>query len=861
MYCGWVVGFGYCCAAKATPVVSFEHPAIHFNLSIVDTAPPDSLKRDSVKTIAGKNKDSLDAPVNYHADDSIKYDIANGRIYLYSKAHVDYKDISLDANYIVFDWKNNMVHAEGTKDTAGKVTGKPVFKDGSENYKADTINFNFKSKKGRISEGLTEEGGGHVKAEVVKKASDKIYFAKNAYYTTCDLDDPHFYIIASRAEIIPGKLLVTGPADLVIEGIPTPLFVPFGIFPLSDGQHSGIIVPSYGFSSSYGYYLQNAGYYFALGQHLDLKLQGDIYSFGGWRANIISDYAQRYEYNGNFNFAIANTISGDKAEGTYSASQNYSLLWSFNQDPKARPYSRFTINIDAASSEYDKIYTYDPNTTLNSTLSSNVTYNKTFQGTPFSLTANLSMNQNLQTNIVNLTLPSIDLDMNTIYPFASSNASANPTWYNKISVGYTLSSDNILNTTNALLFKNIDFNNLQWSAEQTIPISTSFKAFKYFTISPSFVYDEYWYDQTIRENWNESLGQIVTDTMPGFRTGRDFTASVAATTTIYGMVNFKHGKLKAIRHVLTPSLSFSYRPDFSKFINDAYRTVQMDSAGHTESYSIFDNGNFGGPPIGKVGGFGLSLGNNLEMKVYSKKDTVNHTKKVTLLNNLTVSTFYNLASPTLQWSPISLNGNTALFNVINMNFSAVWDEYASDTAGNRISTFEWDAEHKLLRLTTAALSFSTSLKSIQDGKTNPGATPHVIAGNQIIYYRPDDFTDFKIPYNLGISYTLSLAHEKAFDGHDTTEYAQTLTFNTSLNLTPLWKITASSGYDFVQRKLSYTLISLNRDLHCWYMSFTWVPIGYNRSYFLTIGVKSGVLQQLKLPVLHSPNTSNYVGGG
>jgi hypothetical protein len=861
LQCWWVLCFGCTYALKAAPVAALEYHVIHFNAPIVDSVPVDSIKRDSLKTIAArkKNKDSLDAPVNYHADDSIKYDIANGKIYLYGKGHVDYKDISLDAAYIVFDWKNNMVHAQGTKDTTGKIIGKPVFKDGSENYKADTINFNFKSKKGRISEGLTEEGGGYVHSDVVKKASDKIYFAKNAYYTTCDLDDPHFYIVASRAEIIPGKLLVTGPADLVIEGIPTPLFVPFGIFPLSDGQHSGIIVPSYGYSSSYGYYLQNVGYYFALGQHLDLKLLGDLYTSGGWQANVISDYAQRYEYSGTFNFALANTVSGDKEEGTYQSSQNYDLLWSFNQDPKARPYSRFTINIDAASSQYDKIYTYDPNTTLSSELSSSVSYNKTFQGTPFSLTANLSQNQNLQTGVANLTLPSIDFDMNTIYPFASANQSAKQTWINKISIGYTFTSENILNTYDSLLFKNFNLNQLQWSALQDIPISTSFKAFKYFTISPSADYQEFWYDQSIRENWNGT--QVVTDTVHGFATGRDFTTSLSATTTIYGLVNFKHGKIKAIRHVLTPSLSFSYHPDFTKFGNDFYRTVQADSAGDKQSYSIFQNGNYGGPPEGKYGGFGLTLGNNLEMKVYSKKDTVNHSKKITLLNNLTVSTFYNLASDTDQWSPVTLNGNTSLFNVINMNFSAMWDEYTSDSLGNRTIYYEWNVDHKLLRLTNAALSFSTSLKSIQDGKTNPGATPHVIAGNQIIYYQPDDFTDFKVPYNLGIGYTLNLAHAKGLTGLDTTEYTQTLTFNGSLNLTPLWKLTASSGYDFVQRQLSYTLVSITRDLHCWYMSFTWVPVGYNRSYFLTLGVKSGVLQQLKLPVLHSPNTSNYVGSG
>jgi len=852
---------GYITPSKAAPVKVFEYPAIHFNACIVDSPIVDTLKRDSLKVIANKrkNKDSLDAPVNYHADDSIKYDIGGGKIYLYGKAHVDYKDIGLDAAYIVFDWKDNMVHAEGKKDSTGKLIDKPNFKEGAETYKAEEINFNFKTKKGRILEGLTQEGGGYVHTEIVKKASDKVYFAKTAYYTTCDLDDPHFYIVASRAEIIPGKLLVTGPADLVVEGVPTPLFVPFGIFPLSDGQHSGIIVPSYGFSSSYGYYLQNAGYYFALGQHLDLKLQGDIYSFGGWRANVVSDYADRYNYNGTFNFSLANTISGDREEGTYEQSQNYSLLWTFNQDPKARPYSRFTVNIDAASSLYDKIYTYDPNTTLNTTLSSSVAYTKTFQGTPFDLTANLTMNQNLQTNAVNLTLPSLSVNMNTIYPFASNNQSVTPTWYNKISISYNLSSVNEINTTNALALNDFTLNQLQWGAKQTIPIATSFKAFKYFTISPSFVYDEYWYNERINETYDPALNTPVADTEHLFSSGRDFTASVSATTTIYGMVTFKHGKIKAIRHVLTPSITAAWHPDFSKFGNDFYKTVRSDSLGDMTSYSTLQNGYYGGPGAGKYGGVGLSLGNNLEMKVYSKKDSVNHTKKITLLNSLTVSTFYNAASDTLQWQPITANGNTALFNVINMNFSAIWDEYASNDEGERITTSEWDADHKLLRLTNAALSFSTSLKSLTTGSTNPSAAPHVTSGNQTIYYLPDDFTDFKTPYNLGIGYVVNLSHEKTLTNADTTEFTQSLTFNGSLNLTPLWKLTASSGYDFVQRKLSYTLVSINRDLHCWYMSFTWVPIGYNRSYFLTIGIRSGVLQQLKLPVLHSPNSSSYVG--
>lgn len=833
-----------------------------FTSLTIATVPPDTIIRDTTKrdslssrTIK-RSSDSLEAPVKYHADDSTWMDVAHQKVYLLGNAKVEYKDITLAADSIIFDWGKNEVIALGRKDSTGKVQGKPVFSQGEHSYKAERIAYDFKSKKGQITEITTEEGEGFIRSDTVKRMPDEVLFGKNNIYTTCDEEHPHFYITTNKLKVIPNKSIITGPANLVVAGVRTPLLLPFGIFPVSDKRKSGIIFPNYGESDLLGFYLQHGGYYFGISDHFDLALTGDIYSKGSWVVNASSRFISKYRFNGNYSLSFSKFRTFDPAENDYTSAPSFKVILNFNQDPKARPNSNIGASVSFASAGFDKLFGNPQTTDLNgtstssyltNTYTSSIHYSQTIPNSPFNFTISANHSQSTLTHVVNLQLPVFSFSMNTLNPFKRKESIGKPKWYERISMSYTMNAKNQLNTLDTLLFHESPLNKTMAGVEQFVPVNAPFSVFKYLTVNPGFNYTETWALQTISKRWDTDSFRVVNDTIRRFAAARDFSLNVGTSTRIYGMIQFKHGKIKAIRHVFNPSLNYSYHPDFSEPQWNAYKTVQVDSPGifqrgEVQRYSIFSGGIYGGPPAGKYSGISLALNNNLEMKVVSKKDTVTGTKKIKLLDAFNIAANYNFAVDTLQLSPVTMSGRTTLFDKININFGANFDPYIADTFGRRLNVFVWDADHKLARLTSANIGlsaqFNSPKKSTVDKLTQAQADYLIYSGNT--------YEDISIPWSISTGYNLNISKVKSIHGSDSTLFTQTLAISGSLNITRNWRISGSTSYDFVHHEFPTASIQIYRDLHCWELSMDWIPFGIRQSYTFTLRVKAGVLQDLKL---------------
>jgi hypothetical protein len=805
----------------------------------------DSTKKDSLKLSAGKKSaDSLDAPVQYSADDSILTDVATNRVFLVHNAKVIYKDLTLQAYYITIDFKNKILIARPKKDSAGNETGIPTFAEGSDIYKSHEIDYNFKTKQGVIDGLMKQEGEGYLRGETVKKEPDNAIFARNAIYTTCNLDHPHYYIAASKVKMIPGKLIVSGPANLVIDDVPTPLFLPFGIFPVDKGRASGLVLPSYGYNSSYGYYLQGLGAYLALSQHYDLEALTNIYTYGGYGLNITSNYKWIYQLNGNINADYEATPTYDAENNTYVKTPNFRVAASFALDPKTHPNGNFSANINVVTPLFNQLFGYGINTVLNNSITSSLAYQRRFGNWSF-LTLGLNENQNTSIQSVELTGPTLNFAVNTIYPFARTNEVGSPRWYEKIGFSYSLAGTNSYSTTDSGL-KYFTFNKiLNYQFSQALPVSASFTVLKYFNITPAIDFNAVDYFKTIRENYDPENKEILIDTVSGFEQGLQYQYGVSLTTNLYGLVQFKKGKIRAIRHVLTPTIGFSYHPDFSNPKYGYYHTV-FDSLDAPHTYSIFSGGNYGGPPSGKFGGITFSLENNLEMKVRSSSDTVTGLKKIQLLQSLTLSGGYNLAVDTMQWQEFVLSAHTELFNKINLSFSSLFDPYEVDSNNNRINETTLKADHQLVRWVSASLNASASFQSLT-GKTPAVTHPEQTTPTEIneVANNPDEYVNFNVPWDVSPQLTMAFTKIRIHN-RDTVQLNSSVLLSGSLNITSNWKMQVTTSYDLVQKEFSYTTVQIFRDLHCWQMQFYWVPFGPYQRYSFSINVKSSLLQDLKL---------------
>ena len=804
----------------------------------------DSLISDSSQV--RKSNQLLKYKVARTAEDSTINDIINKQVHLYGNAVVTYQDIVLKAAYIRFDLNTSTVHAFGMPDSTGKIVGKPEFQEGGKNYRAEEIQYNFNSQKGKINTVITEEGDGYVHGEKVKKVNDSTFYIAHGKYTTCENDHPHFYIGANKLKIIPGKKIVTGPAYLVLQDVYTPLVIPFGFFPTQEERSSGILFPTYGESAGRGFFLRDGGYYWAINDKLDLAVRGDIYSRGSWALKAQSKYKIRYKFNGSF--SLGRSILKSSIEGfpDYREDRDFFIKWNHNQDPKARPYSSFRANVNLGSSSYLANNATNVNDILTNTLQSSVSYAYSIPNSPFNLSVNLRHSQNNQSKIVNLSLPEMALTMNRIYPFKSKFSTGTPKWYEKIGVSYTMNAQNKVSAPDSTLF---DTDSLSWEQKWqlfnngmrlNIPVATNFKLFKYVNASPSFNYSESWYAYSIRKSWDSDLMAVDVDTVRGFHAARQFSTGISLNTRIYGLKNFRKGKLKAVRHVVSPTLGFSYRPDFSTPYWGYYDTYQSDSLGNTSTYSIFEGGIYGSPPSGKSGNINFGLANNLEIKLRTYSDSAGvGEKKVKLLEAFNVSGSYNLAVDSLNLSRISFNGRTQLTKQIDFKFSGAVDPYALDTAGRRINTFYWQDNKQLGRLTDASFSLTFNFRRDQEEKRSNSGTA---AELDMINANPEQYVDFTVPWSLNMFYNVRYTKP----GLSKADITQSLTFQGDLRLTPKWKIGFNSGYDFVNKGLTATSLDIYRDLHCWEMTFNWIPFGFRQSYMLTIRVKAPVLQDLKL---------------
>jgi len=838
----------------------------------------DSIKIDSIAAAQPQlpeiniSPDALDESITYDAEDSIIYDIVNEKIYLYGDAKVIKGKIELYAEYIIFDYLKQIVSAEGKKDSLGNWVGQPFFKEGEESFGAESMSYNFKSKKGKLSQVVTQEGEGYIRSEQVRKNEYDEMFGRHTYYTTCNHEHPHFRIESEKVKIIPNELIVTGPAKLFIDDVPTPLILPFGIFPLTEGRRSGIILPSYGRSPGLGFYLIGGGFYFGMNDYVDLAIKGDIYTRGSWKLNLLSSYKKKYKYNGRFNINFGKINNGDVIAKDFATNREFKIYWTHNEDPKAHPNSSFNASVNLGTSSYARSFTTNSNDYLANTLASSISYSNNLPRTPFNFTAAFRHSQNTGNRSVSVTLPELNVNMQRIYPFKRKVKKGKTQWFEKIGMTYRGNLKNSVEIADSLFFKKQVFDEIQNGIKHSIPINTSFNLLKYITVSPNFNYDEFWYTKSTEKTWdptylydtisvqlydstitdNDSMvyeietiyGSVNERIVSGFKSARQFNLSLSTNTRLYGILQFKKGAIRAIRHVARPSLSYNFRPNFGSDKFGYYKTVQTSEDGSFVDYSIFEDQIYSGPSRGKSSSLVFSLDNNFEMKVKSRKDTSQQLKKVKILESLNFRTSYNFAADSLKMADISVTARATILNKIKLNYSSSFSPYTVNNNGSKVDKFQWGENKSLARLTRMNVGINTSLSSKKKGNNNV-STRGTAEEREDVLNNLDSFIDFKIPWKISLGYNLNITRSFS-SGEADDNITQTLNATLDMNITPKWKVNIRSGYDFVRKDLAFTTIDLYRDLHCWNMSFNWVPNGNARRYEFVIRANSSMLQDLKL---------------
>lgn len=813
-----------------------------------------------------KSPNALTSRVKYDARDSIIYDAITRTIYLYGDAKTSFDDMSLNAELIKIEIDKTLITSYGVEDSAGNVKGKPLFKQGQTDYKADIIKYNYATKKGFLSEFRTKEGEGYIHGENVKKDEDNNFGIRNAKYTTCENEHPHYYIGATRIKVVPEKKVVTGPAQLWIEDVPTPLTLPFGIFSIKRGQSSGVVVPNYGNSLDRGYFLRDGGYYFGLGEKADLRLTGDIYTNLSWAARSVFRYNNRYHYNGSLNLSYHNNKFFDDEDPRSYVSKDYEIRWLHNADPKSRPNTTFSANVNIVSvnrngNSFFANNSYNAQNIVTNQLQSSISYYKGFKNGKYNLSMNGRMAQNTQTRDITISLPDVTFTIPSFAPFKPKHKNTADKWYENITMNYTMQFRNDLNAKDSILFRSWKLNDFakfydstgRYGMRHDLPIQTSFKVLKFYTLSAGVNLQEYWYLQTIQKDTLPG-GGVRTSRQSGFERAFTYNPRIGISTRYYGMKQFQKGKLRAIRHVVTPTLDFSYTPDFSDASLGYYRTYR-DRNGRDVRYSIFEQGNMGGPAPGKNGNIGFSMDNNLELKLApGKKDTTGDLKKVQLIESIRAGAAWNIYADSLNLSSINISGRTRLFKNISINGSMNVDPYQNviitQASGARqvvrVNEFQFNRTGSLGTLTNGTLSMSANfnpnvLKS-KNAKSKKGYEGELKYMNQ----NPMDFYDFDVPWSLNVNYSVNYNKYNTLNNPLVTNFSQTLSFNGDVNLTKNWKIGYTSGYDIRNKQLTFTSIDFIRQIHCWEFKLNWIPIGTRQSFLFTINVKSSLLQDLRM---------------
>jgi hypothetical protein len=843
-------------------------------------------------------KSDIETTIDYKASDSIFFDLTSQKMYLYGDGKIEYGDITLEGERIRLDWVENEIQANYILDSAGRKKGKPVFTEKQDVYETDDMIYNFKTRKALINGIITAQDGAFMHGERVKKNEKDEMFIRTAKYTTCDHAVPHYYISSSKLKVIPNNKIVSGPFNLYFGDIPTPIGFPFGMFPEPKKKSSGIIFPSYGEDNQRGFFLREGGYYFDISDYMDLKLTGDIFTNGSYGLKSVSTYRKRYHYSGNFNLRYNKTINPAFEDESFS--KDMWLNWSHS--PQSVGSSRFSASVSAGTSSYSANANnvgQNFNQSVNTQFSSNISYSKTFQGTPFSMTMNARHNQNIKTEVVNVTLPDLSFSMNRIYPLKNIAKNSNGI-LGKLGLTYNVVAKN--EVTNAAVRipnyvvnsspkddslvsftpDNFDilFDRAKLGARHTVPISTSFSLFNYLTVSPSFNYTEVWYPKELKYTYNEELEGVEVDTVRGFSRAGWYSSGASMSTRFYGMYNFRGGRLKAIRHVITPSIGFSYSPDFGDPIRGNYEEVQIDADGTTRLLSKYEGFAYGGAALGESASLSFSMNHNIEMKVKTKNDSIDETKKIKIFDNLSMSSGYNFLADSFNLSNINVNARTSFFNnTVSLNMSGTIDPYVYilDSTGEtgrlyqrRINKFAWNNGDGLGQLSRGNVaiglnlkpkgsrgkdsSTGTSMNTGMDGNRVNNADPDNpflpdqdddhIAGNvnEFISRDPNQYVPFDVPWALNVNYSFNYTK----NGFDDPDITQALNFNGNLNITDKTRVGFNSGYDIKNKKMTVTRLNVGRDLHCWTLNFNWVPFGPRQSYFVEIRVNSQLLKDLKL---------------
>ena len=840
-------------------------------------------EQDTIVIDSLPNKKSfLDGIVTYQATDYVSINQREEKIYLYNMAQINYLDMEITAGIIVINYAKNEVYAGRLKDTLGEYSQMPVMKQGSDIVEADSIRFNFDSEKALIFNSKTEQSGGVILPEITKKENDSVYYVERAKFTTSDdHENPEYYFLMRKAKIVPGKKVVTGLTNMFIADVPTPIGLPFAYFPLTQKRTSGVIMPSFGEESQRGYFLQNGGYYFAISDYIDLAVLGDYYTNGSYGLRFQSAYALRYKFRGNISVRFENLINSERGFPDYSKSNIYNIRWSHTQDTKSNPNSRFSASVNLGSSRYyqQSINQLNASNFLNNTLSSSVSYSKTFQGEPqvnLSLTATHSQNTNTET--INMTLPTFQGSVSRIYPFAP-KVGAKKGIIQNINFQYNVRGENRIQTTDSLFFKKEMFDEAKMGMQHNIPLTTNFKLLNYLSLSANASYNETWTFDTVKKEYDQVNEETITTKVKGFDSFRTYNFSASLGTTIYGMYDFgENNKIQAIRHVMRPTISYSINPAFDNYY-ETYEVISADNLTTTEvEYSRFEESIFGQPNKTYSSSIGLSISNNIEAKVRDKDSTALEPKKISLLSNLNFSTSYNLAADSLKLSPIRMSGGTSLFdNELSINFGATFDPYALDNNNNKINTLNINNGGGLARLTSANLTWSYTLSSKNFDKEKAEEEDEAAIQESLrsggraddLFGKPQDFADqrlnadaddeeevkpgelynYKIPWNIRFAYAVNYSNSRREDKIS----SHSLMFSGDIQLSPRWSFGASSGYDFLNKGVTYTQLRFERDLQSWRMNFSWVPFSTRSSWNFFIGIRSSLLKDIKYDQRRRPD--------
>lgn len=841
--------------------------------------PGDSIKNVTVDSLDdGEDIDPLQHPIVYNARDSIRYETKGQKIYLFGDGFVQYDDMNLKAEYIEVDNEKNTITAYGKVDSAGMQSGNPVMKIEGQESTARKIIYNLKTKKGKIYDIMTKEGDLLLKGSEVKKDSNNVIYMRDLKCIPCQYEDSRTIFKAKRAKIIPDDKIVTGPMYLEIGGVPTPLGLPFGYFPNTKKRHSGILIPFYGNSDALGFYLKDGGFYWGISDQTDMAIHGDIYTNGSWGLRTVNNYLVNYKYNGTLSLGYSEFRSGEKEiPSSYTKQKDISINWRHFQDQKNNPTIRFSSDVNIRTSKYNKFNAQNTGQYLTNTFQSNINLTKTFK--IGNLSVNARHDQNTQTKLMNISFPELTFNINRFYPFKKeSRIKQNP--IDKIGISYLLEARNTLSGADTSIFKGNIGDSLKYGFRHSLPISTNITLFKYFTLTPALNFsavmytkyseksledftqiEDYTYrnpitnkDTTIKKPFIRH--RVRTDTKSEFITGYDANFNTALTTKLFMDYMFRGKRVKQIRHLLIPTLAYTYRPDFGEEQYGFWKKVNTDTIGNFQKYSVFERNIFGGPAQGTQNSLSVNLNNNLEAKIRKKTDTGFVFNKVTILQNLSFAGSYNFAADSFKMSYLSMTGRTKIWKYFDLVFGSTFDPYYTtvvtsnvlnpntdfyDERAYRTKQYLINTNGRVMDFTTGniAINAAFSSNSFVSRAKKPDLTNGAEKGAT-----PTNTTQAqeKLPWNLNVYYNVTYTKvlEKIKD-------IQTLNFSGDVSITKYWKLGVTSGYDFNSRNLSYTSINVYRDLRCWEARIDWVPFGFRKSYSLTINLKTSMLSDVKVP--------------